>query len=476
MKKEASLGKLTIMYAFGNFSSKILRFGMFFIYTFFLSKEDIGFYDLVVTSVLIATPLISCQVYDALFRNILETNKSSLIAKYLTNSLVLICINLLIFTFAFFAFGSYLNVEFKVFIYLYVVSETIYLLFPQLARGVGENRIFVSAGILYSLILFTSSILLLVVFKFGVKGLIISSILAGGIGSVFIFIRLNASKYIRFNSLSFETIKAMANYSLPLIPNTLSWWAISNANRFLILKDLGLEANGFYAVGQKLPAILMMLTSIFNLAWTEKAILAYTGSSRTGYFNEVFNKYLTLLFSLVLIMISTSKIVLLFIVDSSYFSIWKFLPFLYVATFFQALSTFLGTGYISSKETKGAFFTTVYGSVINLILAYLLIPILGLNGAALAVCIGFYVMFQIRFFSTKKYFEVKISKSKVFKLIFLAVIVGLIYMKEDLYFHIFNSALSIAVFGILNRDLVSKVCEKGRGKIVKIGKPNFGSE
>ncbi|MEX6631878.1 polysaccharide biosynthesis C-terminal domain-containing protein, partial [Providencia rettgeri] len=75
-------------------------------------------------------------------------------------------------------------------------------------------------------------------------------------------------------------------------------------------------------------------------------------------------------------------------VESSYYEAWKFMPILYLGVGFQALSNFFGSGYLSSKNTKGALTTTVYGAIITLVLSCLLVPVAGLFGASIATLVG----------------------------------------------------------------------------------------
>lgn len=58
-------------------------------------------------------------------------------------------------------------------------------------------------------------------------------------------------------------MKEMLKYSIPLIPNAFMWWIISASNRFFILYFVGVEANGLFAVANKIPSFLSILYAIF---------------------------------------------------------------------------------------------------------------------------------------------------------------------------------------------------------------------
>ena len=53
LKEQKSLLNLTILYSIGNFSSKIISFILVFFTTFYLSKADVGAYDLILITLII---------------------------------------------------------------------------------------------------------------------------------------------------------------------------------------------------------------------------------------------------------------------------------------------------------------------------------------------------------------------------------------------------------------------------------------
>jgi O-antigen/teichoic acid export membrane protein len=75
MKK--TINKL-FYYAVGTFGSKVIYFLLVPFYSFFLSKSELGFYDLILASLTILTPIITIQVSDAVYRELHDPKKQSL--------------------------------------------------------------------------------------------------------------------------------------------------------------------------------------------------------------------------------------------------------------------------------------------------------------------------------------------------------------------------------------------------------------
>ena len=63
----------------------------------------------------------------------------------------------------------------------------------------------------------------------------------------------------------------MYKYSIPLIPNQLSWWIVSTSDRLIISYLLSVAQNGVYAVANKFSSMCITVFNIFNLTWTESA-------------------------------------------------------------------------------------------------------------------------------------------------------------------------------------------------------------
>ena len=83
-------------------------------------------------------------------------------------------------------------------------------------------------------------------------------------------------------------------------------------------------------------------------------------------------------------------------------------PFLIVGCVSITLGTFMSTSYTVHKDSKGFLMSGLFGGILNIILNFLLIPIIGVYGAALATCISYVSVFVFRVFNTRKYMKYKV--------------------------------------------------------------------
>ena len=91
------------------------------------------------------------------------------------------------------------------------------------------------------------------------------------LSALYLIYSLKIQKYINIKLINADKKRELLQYSLPLIPNGVSWWIVNAADRMIIAALLGVTANGIYAVAYKFPQIFTAIYSFFGLSWTESA-------------------------------------------------------------------------------------------------------------------------------------------------------------------------------------------------------------
>jgi O-antigen/teichoic acid export membrane protein len=424
--KQKSLLQLTLLYSIGSLSSRLMSFVLVFFTTFYLTTKEVGQLDLILVTMNLAIPLVTFQLSDAALRWLLEDESDINRTKIFSNISILLVISCCLFGFVFSIYNNFFSIGyFSLFLPL-VFFQVLNVFFQQFIRGIGQNKEYVIRGFIITFLYVVFSIISLTCLNLKVEGLIIANVLAAFIGSIILFTRVGLYKYFKFHAFSFSFSKTLLKYSIPLIPNYLSWWAISSANRYIILLLLGASANGIFAIAFKLPTILSMFINIFYLAWQEKAIKNYNREDRDKYYSLTFEKFLRCLFTISILILATNKLILHFIVSEQFFSAWHYTPILLASLIFNSMAGFYGTGYLSSKETKGAFASSFYSGVLTVVLSFLTIPLIGLYGASLAICLGYIVLFLIRISQTKKFFNISFPMKTFVHFSFLFLLVALL--------------------------------------------------
>lgn len=384
----------SILFTLANLGSKIITFLMVPLYTFVLTPDLYGTIDIVTTTIGLTTPVIFLCISDAVMRYTMNSQYSK--KDILSNGLKVFILGFtLICILCFFFENLFFENKYKIYFLVMFATNGLLLIFNQFLRSIGKIKEFAINGTLYTFILVCSNIILLVKMNAGIYGYFTSIILSNGVCLIYAILSSRAWKYITLNP-SNVVLNKMLKYSLPLIPNSLMWWIMDASDKFIITFFLGINSNGIYAISKKIPTIIDTFHSIFNQAWQISAIQENGSTENVNFTSNIYKVYTVLIFSVVSILLVCSRVVVKYVLSTNYHESWKYIPLLLFSVAFSSLSGFLSANFIANEKTGIIFKTTLYGAIINTIMNFILIPLLGINGAALATAISFFVVLKIR--------------------------------------------------------------------------------
>lgn len=240
MSRGKELVKNTAIVAVGKVCTKFLSFFLLPFYTAVLSREDYGIVDLFNTYVSLLLPVIVFQIEDALFRFLVDVRQDDDKKRKIISTVAL---------FAFFQSGLFVII-FSVFRLLVPVQYGNYLMMNvvvsifsgallQLARGLGDNFTYAFGSFLTALIAILMNIGLVLFLNMGADGLFISAIVSNLAGIIYIVIKDKVYRMVRFQWFDKGYLKNMLSYSLPLVPNYLSWWVVGASDKSVVKYFLG---------------------------------------------------------------------------------------------------------------------------------------------------------------------------------------------------------------------------------------------
>ena len=411
MNKGKDLIKNTAIYAIANFGSKILSFLIVPLYTHYLAPDAMGTYDLIITTITLLVPFLTFQMSDGIYRWLLDPDQDR--ARVLRVGLEICIRNFIVSALIYIAVCLFVDIPYAGYFFVLLLAYSIVPIFQQAVRGLGNNKLYALSGILLTALFLGGNVVFVIYMRWGCEGMLLSQIVAYVIVGVLLvaccpqlrqFIHAPRDKVVQ---------RSMMTYSLPLIPNVVSWWAINTANRYIILAFLGKTANGIFAISMKFPSVLQMCTSIFYLAWQEAAIKDSQGKGDSAFSNYVFRIYARLLFLLAAICIPLTRIVVAYFMDAAYADSWRYCSFLYLGMVFSALASFIGTAYQASRQTKGALYTTIWAALLSVAVAIGLISVLGLQAVGLSVFVSYVFLFLIRIKSCGEYMHLNVNLAEL---------------------------------------------------------------
>lgn len=444
MSKQKELVKNTLIIFLGKVSTQFISFFLLPIYTNFLSTSDYGTVDLILTYISLFVPVITIQQEMATFRFLIDSrNDEKEIKKIISSSIRNVFVYILLFLIIFFVIIYFFEIKYKYLILINIIICVFSNLFLQITRGLGKNTIYSVASFITGLVTFGSNILLICFLKTGASGLLISMIIGNIICSVFLFISLKLYKYISKNNIDSKISKEMMKYSLPLVPNGISWWFINVSDRTIISVILGLSANGIYAVANKFPTIISSLLGIFNLSWTESASLHINDKDRDEFFSNVAKNVLHIFSSLCLGIIAVLPFIFNIIIGKKYIDSYNYIPIFLIGSMCSCIVSIYSAIYIAKKMTKKVAYTSIASAVINIVINLIFIKYIGLYAAAISTALAYFIMMIYRHFDLKKYVNIKYNFKEIMITIIMFTISILLYYFNNNIGNIINIALVI---------------------------------
>jgi O-antigen/teichoic acid export membrane protein len=456
METKSSLGKNIFIFGLGTSLSKLMSVLLIGLYTRHITTEDFGYYDILFTVISMMTPLVTLQIIDALYRYLLDSRDESDANRAVTASFAVVVAGLGLAVGVLSVINSLTDIRMGWLLPLYSVTSVMLIFFQQTARGLRRNTVYAMSGVLYTAVMAGANILFIVGFGMSVEALFISVIIADVIAILFIELTVGVCRRVKIKALDMWLVKSMCRYSIPLLPNALIWWLLMLLSRISISAVLGTDANGIFAASAKFPALLMTVYNIFGLAWQESAITEYGSKDRNEYYTITFNRYMRLLLSSLLILLSVTRGVTAILIGEDYASAWLYIPYLYFGSVFAAFSQFYGTGYLSAKKTVGAFVTTAIGVACGASVL-ITVPALGIQAAALAQMAAYLAVFLIRTVHTRQFFRIRVDLRALAALSVLAVLFTFGYFRADLRLDLAMLGISVVIFVIFNLELIKRM-------------------
>lgn len=469
MNREKNLAKNTIIITIGKICTQMITFFLLPLYTKILSTGEYGTVDLLNTLIGLMLPIVTFQVEQALFRELLEVREKEEDKKRIISSgVITVIVQCILYLIIFAIISSFINNDYKIFLATNVVVYIFLSLFQQIARGFGENTKYAIGSFISALATILFNILFLVVVKLGATGMLLGTMFGQITGIMYLFVSLKIYKYIKINEYRKDIIKKLWKYSMPLVPNAISWWVFNASDRVIASVILGVEQNGILAAALKFSTVYITLYNIFNMSWTESISMAINDKDIKEYFNKMFNIVLDLFIAMAIGLIACMPFIFPIMINENYSSGYGLVPISIVASLFNVVVGLVSVIYVAKKNTKAIANTSIVSAIINIVIHLALIKFVGLYAAVISTLASFFVMSIYRIYDiNKKYFKISIDKTLIFKTIVILIIVLTSYYINNLYLNIITVIISIIFAWNINKKSINTILSIQKKKVVK---------
>ena len=198
-------------------------------------------------------------------------------------------------------------------------------------------------------------------------------------------------EWFNLKRFDYGILKQLLKIAIPLLPNFLIYWVFNSCDKVMIANMIGIGAAGIYSVGAKLGNCSQLIYTAFAGGWQ---YFAFSTMNEKGQVksNSLIFEYLGIIsFIATAFICAWSYPIFKVLFTEQYHSGYIVAPYLFFAPLLQMLFQVACNQFIVIKKTWPNMFILSFGAISNIAINYLLIPILGIEGAALATLIGYFI-------------------------------------------------------------------------------------
>lgn len=240
--------------------------------------------------------------------------------------------------------------------------------------------------------------------KMGIEGYLLGAMIGMFISMIIGWIATRDYRY--WTKIELGLWKDFLKFGLPLVPAGLMIWIMSASDRWFVMSMLGASEVGLYAVAAKFAMLLALAVEVFRKAWWPIAMDMLHKEEGAEFFRVVSLWYVVVGTIGAMILTVISPYLVEYLTAKEYTESWKLVGILCWGSIFYGFYLLSGLGMFYSKKTHLTIYTYGSGAILNIVLNYFLIPVLGLFGAAFATIMSLLLANIIGMVISNRYYKV----------------------------------------------------------------------
>ncbi|MBH1942059.1 lipopolysaccharide biosynthesis protein [Mobilitalea sibirica] len=219
-----------------------------------------------------------------------------------------------------------------------------------------------------------------------------------------------------------ETIKALFKYGLPLLPITVLSWLNNSLGQLMLNKYIDFAAIGIYSNAVAVASIISLLQAGFNTYW---APFVYKGYKTQALKIQKIHNIITFGMILFGLMIILGQDVIYLLIGENFRSSKIFFPLLLVTPICYTIAETTGLGIAISKKSYLNIITFLGNVTVNILLCIILLPTIGIMGAAIAAASAGIIMLILKTVIGERYYKCITSYRKTFSSVIIFIIAAI---------------------------------------------------
>ncbi|MDQ2623433.1 MAG: oligosaccharide flippase family protein [Actinomycetota bacterium] len=304
---------------------------------------------------------------------------------------------------------------------LWVLTLSEYLL--TIFRLDERARAFFVVTMISVLVTIPVTVVLVAVFELGAVGLLVGSYGTGAavVTGLILYHRRRLS-LVPDRPL----LKRMMRFGLPTMPAELSLYSLSFIDRILIARMLGLTEAGLYALAVKVSQSINVLVRGFQLAFPPLAYSIVDDDEARRAYSAVVTWFVALMALVVTGIWLVAPWIIRIFAAPEYFDAHEAVGPVAAGTALYAVYMVLLVVLGRTGRTEFNFPATVAGVAVNIGLNVILLPVWGIVGAAVSLCVSYFVVVGLMYLFTQRLFPVPYEWGRLLRLLLAtAALIGI---------------------------------------------------
>jgi O-antigen/teichoic acid export membrane protein len=478
----------SVFYIFSAMLIQAVGFLLLPIYTRFMTPDDFGIISLINGFVAVFTFIVSFSLYSAAVRFHADYKDDHVKLKKLYSTLVtfIILSNIIFFLMCLLfrdqiAKWMFDGISFFPLVFMALLS-LVFVSLQALHQSILQGRQQGKKLVIINLIVFGLTVVLkiifVVVFRYGAVGFLVAQLTINGLYFFYMIYDLIREDLLTFG-LDKKILKKTLIYSIPLMPHNLSTRLAGLISKVLINQSGTLALVGLYSISMQFASLIDMIQTAVNHAFQPWFFITMNNKDENSKIEIVkLSDFLLILYSIIYMGVGLfSQEIIMIITSERYYMSWTIIPVLVIGFSIKSIYYFYVNIVLYYKEaTKKLFIATLTGSLADILIAYLLIPLLGSMGAALAFILAKFIVVAIVVYISRRFDSVGYSIPKMLGIIlpslgFMFVGLYFSYTKYISTFNWMNFMYKILILCVylgyiyfINRTTINKTIQSGQLK------------
>lgn len=461
-------------YGFINVLNKIIPFLLLPVITRMLSDpSDYGVYDMYNTIIGFGAPLAMLGMYDAIFREYFEKDEQQYRFDVISTANRIVMISSLIIGFVLVVFnklfskllyGTNMYGIIVVFAAVEMIISTNTTIISAPTRIQNHRKVYISSGLFNSISYYLLAILLIYL-GYSYFGMIYANIASSVLLLIF-FWMINRMFFAR-GKFDKYIAKELFKVGIPLLPTFLIYWVYHSMDKIMIANMLGTSELGSYSIGARVASISNFIYAAFTGGWQHFAFSTMKDEDQVTLNSKVFEYLGAISFFSLFVIYPFITPIFNILFPISYIGGKAVVSYLYLSPLLLMLFQVVGNQFLIIKRSYWSTITLSIGALANITLNAILIPIMGVEGAAIATLMGYTLSVIAVCIITSRFYLLKIPRRIIYASIIVLIYMVLVRMffYESTISQVLLSVLCIIIYLYLYKKEIYLLYKKGKSLI-----------